>query len=357
MTRVLIVDDSAAVRGLIRKAITETPGMEVAGTAANGLQAIEEYKRLAPDIVIMDIEMPEMNGIDALRGILAHDQAARVIMCSALTHKGADVTLSALEIGALDCLLKPSSSSIFSTPEAFNHDLIEKIRAVGVSKTDSSSATKAVIASTGKSLLSGPCAIRPMPFDFRQADIIAIGSSTGGVQALFQVLEDFGTPNVPILITQHMPPTFTSMLATHIGQKTKLKAFEAAEGMKVDINTVYIAPGGRHMEVVAKEGDLFIHLTDTPPENFCRPSVDPMMRSLLAHGGRRKILMIILTGMGNDGQHGARQAVEGGHVLVAQDEETSVVWGMPGAVAKAGLCHAILPIGQIGAWVRRYAKG
>lgn len=195
-----------------------------------------------------------------------------------------------------------------------------------------------------------------MPSDFRQADIIAIGSSTGGVQALFQVLQDLGTPNVPVLITQHMPPTFTQMLATHIAEKTSLRAFEAAEGMKVEINTAYIAPGGRHMEVVGQGDDLFIHLTDTPPENFCRPSVDPMMRSLLAHGGRRKILTIILTGMGNDGQNGARQAVEAGHVLIAQDEATSVVWGMPGAVAKEGLCHAILPIGEIGAWAGRYAK-
>ena len=354
MISVLIVDDAVAVRGLIRKAISEMPGMEVASTAANGVQAVDEYKRVSPDVVIMDIEMPEMNGLDALRAIKAHDPSARVIMCSALTHKGADITLSALEMGALDYLLKPSASSIFSTPEAFNRDLIEKIKAVTASKAQVSPPTKA--AAPGASLLSGPCTTRAMPPDFQQADIIAIGSSTGGVQALFQVLEDLGTPNVPILITQHMPPTFTNMLATHIGQKTKLQAFEAAEGMKVEINTAYIAPGGRHMEVAGQGDDLFIHLTDTPPENFCRPSVDPMMRSLLAHGGRRKVLTIILTGMGNDGQNGARQAVENGHVLVAQDEATSVVWGMPGAVAKEGLCHAILPIGEIGAWAARYTK-
>lgn len=355
MIRVLIVDDAVAVRGLIRKAISEAPGMEVASTAANGVQALEEYKRTSPDVVIMDIEMPEMNGIDALRAIKAHDPSARVIMCSALTHKGAEITLNALEIGALDYLLKPSASSIFSTPETFNRDLIEKIRAVTASRVQTTSMAKTA-AVPDASLLSGPCATRPMPPDFHQTDIIAIGSSTGGVQALFQVLEDLGTPNVPILITQHMPPTFTHMLATHIGEKTKLRAFEAADGMKVESNTAYIAPGGRHMEVVGQGDDLFIHLTDTPPENFCRPSVDPMMRSLLAHGGRRKIMTIILTGMGNDGQNGARQAVEGGHVLVAQDEATSVVWGMPGAVAKEGLCHAILPIGDIGAWVGRYTK-
>lgn len=356
MTGVLIVDDAVAVRGLIRKAISEAPGMAVAGTAANGLQAVDEYKRLNPDVVIMDIEMPEMNGIDALRAILAHDPAARVIMCSALTHKGAEVTLNALEIGALDYLLKPSSSSIFSTPETFNRELIEKIKAVTAPKPSLAAPSNTIPAQPGESLLSGPCTIRPMPPDFRQADIIAIGSSTGGVQALFQVLEDLGAPNVPVLITQHMPPTFTSMLANHIGEKTKLRAFEAAEGMKVESNTVYIAPGGRHMEVTEQGDDLFIHLTDTPPENFCRPSVDPMMRSLLAHGGRRKILMIILTGMGNDGQNGARQAVEAGHVLIAQDEATSVVWGMPGAVAKEGLCHAVLPLTEIGAWAARYTK-
>lgn len=348
MIRILLVDDSATIRSLLRKAVTSQKDMMVCGTAADGLQAVQAYEELKPDVVIMDFEMPKQNGIEALKQILHLDPKARVLMCSSFTHSGADVTLEALNVGAYDYVLKPSVELIGTLSGRFYEALIHKIR-IGASKCISTIVKGWITASTDNIIL------RKIPADFHKADIIAIGSSTGGVQAILSLLCEFGTETtgVPIVITQHMPEKFTHIFATHIEQKTSFKAFEAEEGMILEKDCVYIAPGGFHMEVVRrKTGLLHIHLSDAPPESYFKPSVNPMLRSLTSIDANT--FGIILTGMGNDGLDGAQVLVDQGHMLIAQDEASSVVWGMPGIVAVEGLCHAVLPLNEIAGYVRRY---
>lgn len=361
MIRVLLVDDSSTIRSILRKIIDSQYDLSVCAEAADGLQAVEAYQAHDPDIVIMDVEMPTLDGIGALERILKIDPAARVIMCSSLTHAGGDVAMKALRIGAIDCILKPSSEALNTQTGTFSEAFVSKIRS-SARKKPSPSITPvleplhAMAGIVNRDTESPtPYTLRPAPPTFKKADIIAIGSSTGGVQAIFSVLEKIGTnkPSAPIIITQHMPPTFTHILATHIKQKTGLEACEAQHGMPVVPGGIYIAPGNHHMEIVRGETGLSIRLSDAPPENFCRPSIDPMLRSVLA-ADIAHILVVILTGMGNDGLAGARAAVENGHMLIAQDEKTSIVWGMPGAVATAGLCHAVLPLDQIGPFMARY---
>ncbi len=353
MIEVLLVDDSSVIRAYLQKIIDAQDGVRVCASAENGEQAMQIYRDMRPDIVIMDVEMPGLDGIEALRQILAFDARARVIMCSAFTQAGGNVTMKALEIGAVDYILKPTTGSEESSADLFSQSLIRKIRS-SVRKPPAQDIPYATSSPTVHAV-QGPITLRPSPAGFSKADIIAIGSSTGGVQALFACLEGLGTkhPGIPIVITQHMPATFTKILAAHIEQKTGLSSVEAEEHMAVENNRVYIAPGGRHMEIARKNGTLRIHLSDEPPENFCRPSVDPMVRSLLS-ADIPHILTVILTGMGSDGFASAKTAVEQGHMLIAQDEATSIVWGMPGAVAMAGLCHAVLPLDRIGPYIKRY---
>lgn len=352
MIRILIADDSAAIRGIMRKMMDGQPDIEIIGTASNGLTAISEYERLKPDLLTLDVEMPEMDGIDALQGILKADPDARVIMCSSLTLAGANTTLKALEIGARDYIPKPSNDSIFSGPAEFQRQLLEKIRALAKRppQTIAPANTPAPAIKT-----DDPISLRPAPVNFHKADIIAIGSSTGGVQAILNVLEPIAKSiNVPVVITQHMPPTFVAMLATHIEQKCGLHACEATEGMKIEPGKVYLAPGGRHLEIIDQGNGPIASIIDTPPENYCKPSVEPMIRSLL-NVYKKNILAVILTGMGNDGHQAAGQLAEAGtHFLIAQDEASSVVWGMPGAVARAGYCNAVLPLDKIPDAMRKY---
>lgn len=362
MIRVLLVDDSSTIRAILRKIIDSQYDLRVCAESADGLQSIDAYREHDPDIVIMDVEMPALDGIGALERILKMDPAARVIMCSSLTHAGGDVAMKALRIGAIDCILKPSSEALNTQTGTFAETLVGKIRS-SARKKPSPSVTPVLdplhamagIVERNPDAPPTPYTLRPAPPSFKKADIIAIGSSTGGVQALFSVLEKLGTdkPSAPIIITQHMPPTFTHILAAHIKQKTGLDACEAQSGMPVMPGRVYIAPGNYHMEVIRGEKGLHIRLSDGPLENFCRPSIDPMLRSVLA-ADIPHVLIAILTGMGNDGLAGSRAAVEKGHMLIAQDEKTSIVWGMPGAVATAGLCHAVLPLDQIGVHIARY---
>jgi two-component system chemotaxis response regulator CheB len=357
MIRILIADDSVAIRGFLRKTITAQDGMEVVGTATNGRTAVEEYLKLKPDLVLMDCEMPEMDGLAALEHILKHDKSARVMMCSSLTQDNADITIRALAIGAVDYIGKPTTSSVFSTPEAFQAQLIEKITSLCAKKI-SATPTSSIPAKSSPSILSGPFTLRPAPMLFQKADILAIGSSTGGLQALFNVLVPLKDRlNIPVVITQHMPASFTQMLAMHIAQKTNIPTHEAAENMLIEPGHIYVAPGDFHLELIRDGQSVRAHLSNAPPENFCRPSVDPMFRSILKSYSKN-IIAVILTGMGSDGLEGSRLIVESGHnnILIAQDEATSTVWGMPGAVAKAGLCHAVLPLDNIGPKILGYMR-
>lgn len=353
--RVMIVDDSAVIRGFLTRWLEAETDIEVVAIASNGLVALREFERHRPEIVILDIEMPEMDGMTALPKLIALDKDVQVIMASTLTRRNADVSMQALAKGAADYIAKPESTRAADDKDTFHHGLTAKVRALGETRRS-------------RAKISGRPQIRPVtekatsvvkpmaakaPIVLRsdrptlEPKVIAIGSSTGGPQALFKLFEDLrGKTSLPILITQHMPATFTAILAEHINKIYDKEVVEAKDGDKVVQNRVYVAPGDWHM-TVAQEGDgPVIHLNQNPPENFCRPSVDPMLRSLLSVYNNR-VLTVILTGMGHDGLNGCKELAETGAVVIGQDEETSVVWGMPGAVANAGVCNAVLPLNKI----------
>lgn len=362
---VLLVDDSAVVRGFIGRALESDPGIKVVASVANGEQGVSSTARHNPDVVILDIEMPVMDGITALPKILAASPGVRVIMCSTLTLRNAEITMKALQLGATDCIAKPSNSSDIHSSGDFKQDIVARVKALGVRKN--AAPRPAVSASSATPVAAGTYAggqntalKQKTPFELRKhlpgeifrPNLLAIGSSTGGPQAIFKVIESFKNLDVPIIITQHMPATFTKILAQHIEQHTGVQTFEGENGMKIENGKAYVAPGGQHMTFVRKDGAIEILLNDGPPENFCKPSVDPMLRSAIGIWGP-KFLTVILTGMGHDGLNGCKAVVEGGGRVVAQDQETSVVWGMPGAVAINKLCTAVLPLPDIGPYVRQ----
>jgi len=364
--RVLVVDDSAVIRGLTKRWVEAEADMCVVATASNGLRAVEEAKKVKPDVVVLDIEMPKMDGLTALPQILKAVPTAKVVMSSTLTVRNAETSLKALSLGAADYVAKPEASSELNAPGGFQRELVGKIRALAgarrpAARRGAAPAAKRPAGDSGGhepwALASGKDQITLRPGKAVRPDILLIGSSTGGPQALQTVLRSLGgKPKQPILITQHMPPTFTTILAQHIDALPGIRCFEAKQGMPVEPGTVYLAPGDHHMLIEGRAGACSIKLTQDPPENFCRPAVDPMFRSALEMFGS-KILAVILTGMGNDGLAGGRMIVEKGGTMIAQDEATSVVWGMPGAVASKGLCSAVLPVDKIGPAIARFAEG
>jgi two-component system chemotaxis response regulator CheB len=353
--RVLVVDDSLVIRGFITRALESDPVFKVVATASNGQLAIDSLRRTPADVVILDIEMPVMDGLTAIPKLKEIDPAVQIIMASTLTQRNAEISIKAMSLGATDYLPKPSAREM-AVPGEFQRDLREKVRVLGalawrnnVRQTPQRDATYAVPPPVEKK----PIVLRPMPLFKPQ--VIAIGSSTGGPQALFEVIKNMGTGlTQPIVITQHMPPAFTTILAEHISRQCGVTCGEAKEGEVLRAGQYYIAPGDFHMLIVKKPEGPSIHLTQDAPENFCRPSVDPMLRSLTeVYGGR--ILTVILTGMGQDGTKGGEVVVRSGGAVIAQDEATSVVWGMPGAAAVAGICSAITPVKEIGAMVKQIA--
>jgi two-component system chemotaxis response regulator CheB len=358
--RVMVVDDSAVIRGLISKALETDPGVKVVSTASNGQMAVEVASRSNVEVAVLDIEMPVMDGITALPKLLAARPGLQVVMASTLTRKNADISLKALAAGAADYVAKPSSSELVSA-EDFKRELTAKVKALGQAyrRKHPESATAAPTVAR-RSFVPAVPAGPPAPIKLRaeatiQPEILAIGSSTGGPQALFKVLGGLGgRSDLPILVTQHMPATFTAILAEHIAQASRIPTAEARDGEPVLGGRIYVAPGDIHMTVAVEDGKKLIRLMKSAPENFCRPAVDPMLRSVAAAYGARS-MVLILTGMGSDGQKGAAAVVAAGGSVVAQDEATSVVWGMPGAVAKTGLCSAVLPLPEIAPYLRRLA--
>lgn len=356
--RVMIVDDSAVVRGLTKRLLESDSAIEVVVSVSNGELAVKAAGQNEIDVVVLDIEMPTMDGITALPLILKARPKTRVIMSSTLTTRNAEISLKALRLGAADYIPKPSSASELSS-EDFRKDLLEKVHVLGKSRQRARGitprSTAAVIgtpeskaASTVSSEITLRAAGRIAP------DILAIGSSTGGPQALFEVFKDFPSNwNLPIVITQHMPATFTKILADHLSTVSKRPCIEAKGGEVITNGHVYVAPGDYHMLLERKGTDVVTRLTQTPQENFCRPSVDPMMRSMVEVYGAR-ILALILTGMGKDGLNGCEAIVAAGGTVIAQDEETSVVWGMPGAVATHGVCSAVLPLNRIASHITNF---
>jgi two-component system chemotaxis response regulator CheB len=360
---VMLVDDSAVVRGFIGRILESDPGIKVVASVSNGEQGVTSAARHNPDIVILDIEMPVMDGITALPKILAASPGVKVVMCSTLSVRNAEITLKALSLGATECIAKPTNSSEIHSADDFKTEVLRVIKALGRRSDAGSVARPATSAPMASGTYAGGqnAALKQktafelrkhLPGEMFRPNLLAIGSSTGGPQALFKVISSFKNFDVPIILTQHMPATFTKILAQHITQHTGLQAFEGEEGMTVEKGKVYVAPGGKHMTFEKKDNLIQIALNDGAPENFCKPSVDPMLRSAIKIWGP-KFLTVILTGMGSDGLPGCRLVVEGGGRVVAQDQETSVVWGMPGSVATNGLCTAVLPLQDIGPWVRQ----
>ncbi|HXP76739.1 MAG TPA: chemotaxis response regulator protein-glutamate methylesterase [Stellaceae bacterium] len=356
----MVVDDSAVIRGLLTRSLEADPDLAVVVSVGDGQQALNAVQRHDVEIVILDIEMPVMDGLTALPKIIAAKPGIQVLIASTLTLRGATVSLKALALGAADYVSKPGSSAL-TTASDFKRELVAKVKGLAQARRQargeafpSPAARRAGEAAVPATPVVRAGAIRLRPAPSERPDIVAIGSSTGGPQALFRLLKSLVGVKQPILITQHMPATFTTILAEHIVRLTGLAAAEAVDGEPVLGSRVYIAPGDYHMLVDAQGTERRLRLSKGPPENFCRPSVDPMLRSLAQVYGRR-VLCAILTGMGQDGLKGGEALVAAGAAILAQDEKTSIVWGMPGAVAMAGLCSAVLPIDELGPFISRIA--
>ncbi|MGH1455754.1 MAG: protein-glutamate methylesterase/protein-glutamine glutaminase [Alphaproteobacteria bacterium] len=348
---VILVDDSSVIRGALSRILTTDPDIEVVSSVANGEVGVTMARAKKPDVLILDVEMPVMDGLTALPKILEVSPDTKVVMCSSLTAKGGEITMKAMALGAVECIVKPSSAQETGPNSPFQLQLLKLVRTLGGAvDAKPSTATKTLdhspTAQNNFSLRNDNMAYKGKP------SILAIGSSTGGPQALFQVTKDLGKLDIPIVITQHMPPTFTKILATHIQQQSGIEAYEGEDGMVIENGNAYVAPGGKHMLFVRDGTSVKIKLNDGPQENFCKPAVDPMMRSLIDLYGQ-KVLFAILTGMGQDGLLGARALIEKGGRVIAQDKATSVVWGMPGAVSMDGICSAVLPLNEVGPWLKK----
>lgn len=364
--RVMVVDDSVVIRGMISRWISAEPDMEVAASLRTGLDAVNQIERINPDVAVLDIEMPELDGISALPRLLAKKRDLIIIMASTLTRRNAEISFKALSLGASDYIPKPESTREATAAETFHHDLIQKIRHLGakVRRTASPSIAPAAHAPAREAVVRpapAPAAqtqLMRRPFSMLAPRVLLIGSSTGGPQALMSLVTEIGPviDRFPVLITQHMPPTFTTILAEHLARSSRRPAHEAVDGEIVKAGQIYLAPGGRHMRVVRHGADAAIALDDGPPVNFCKPAVDPLFTSAIDvwQGG---VMSVILTGMGSDGMRGGKDIVAAGGSVIAQDEATSVVWGMPGAAANAGICAAILPLNQIAPKLVRLFSG
>ena len=359
--RVAVVDDSAVVRGLVSKWVNEDADLEVVGRYANGKLAVEQVSQSLPDVIVLDIEMPVMDGMTALPELLKAKPGVKIIMASTLTKRNADVSMRALSMGATDYIPKPEGNRGVTSSKDFRVELVRKIKAIarsskrpvkrgpglGGAKTAPAGSAPA---GQGKFSLRRFSQVRPR--------ILTIGCSTGGPQALMQVLKDvdLAALQVPIVVTQHMPATFTAILAEHLARSTGLESREGEHGEEIHAGKIYVAPGGRHM-ALQKSGDgACIRIYDGPDVNFCKPAVDPLFDSVAKTYGSAA-LALVLTGMGHDGAEGATAIADAGGSVIAQDEATSVVWGMPGAAAAAGACAAVLPLEGIGSKINSIFQG
>ena len=382
--KVMIVDDSAVVRGLISRWLEQERDMVLAGLATDGAKGIEKVREIQPDVLILDIEMPNMGGLEALPKLLAAKPGLKVLMASTLTTRGANVTIRALELGAADYIPKPDSARIGGA-DGFRTELLTKIRALcgrtrqwptppSAPSTTPSSTTPSGApslhaphpASEARTPLTpvaprftpaAPPTLRPRSTGPKRIDCLVVGASTGGPPALRNFLVGLGPDwKLPILIVQHMPATFTAILAEHLDKALPQKVQEAKDGMLIESRNVYIAPGDWHMTIKNDPICKLIKLDQGPQVNWCRPAVDPLFRSAADVYGNH-VLGVVLTGMGHDGRDGASALVNVGASVMAQDEATSVVWGMPGAVAEAGLAEIIKPIEGLAAACKAFARG
>lgn len=378
--RVLIVDDSAVARGMITTALSDQPGIEIVGSAANGAIALSKIPKLNPEAIILDIEMPEMDGLATLRHIREQGLKVAVIMFSTLSEHGARATFEALTAGANDYALKPSGNTGESIQDVARRVLVPKLfaltRPTFVLPQRPSEAPKTgqmPMPSRGSTRQSVPSTVRPsMAPERMQArpsltpsavhpsiapaanrprlvpKLIAIASSTGGPNALIEIIPTFPKDlPVPVLIVQHMPPIFTRHLAERLAGCSQVKVLESAGNEILRPATVYVAPGNRHLELARDAQGVKTVLSDAPPENSCRPAADVLFRSVARLYGPNA-MCVVLTGMGSDGLLGAREVVRAGGRVLAQSGPTCVVWGMPKAVEQAGLCEAVIPLSELG---------
>ena len=367
--RVLIVDDSAVMRRIIMTSLMKHPDIEVVGTAGNGLLAIESIMRLNPDILTLDVEMPEMDGITALREIRKSHPNLPIVMFSSTTQRGASDTMDALTYGASDYVGKPQAAS--DPAEAYRvleENLIPKIKALCQRATGEGKKTISIkergaarrealsmpppekitaLPSAQISSTANPKVVRPEGRPLYPVNALCIGVSTGGPAALMKIFELWRTPlPVPIFIVQHMPPKFTTLLAARLTEIGAMPVQEPYDGQEALVGQAYLAPGGYHLELRQKGTKVLMYLNEDPPENSCRPAVDVLFRSAAKVYGQ-SLLAVVLTGMGYDGLRGAEDIIRNNGVVLAQDEASSVIWGMPGAIAQADLAEKILPLEAI----------
>lgn len=373
--RVLVVDDSVVVRRMLCDVIASDPNIEVVGTAPNGALAVTRVQQLNPDLVTMDVEMPEMDGLEALGVLRKQYPRLPVIMFSTLTERGATATIEALTRGASDYVTKPANvGSVTAACEAIRSELIPKIKALcGRATGRPGSGVRALGPGSGARTLPANPFARPSPSGLRtvppvsgvrtvpalprgRVSAVVIGISTGGPNALAAMLPGLvADMPVPVLIVQHMPPTFTALLAERLAKVAKLPVREAVGGERLGPRQVWVAPGGSHLTVVGGIAGQGLRLTQDPPENSCRPAADVLFRTAAtAFGGN--VLGVVMTGMGADGQKGAEAIRAAGGSVIVQDEATSVVWGMPGSVVRAGAADQVLPLDQIASEIVRRVR-
>ena len=344
--RVLIVDDSAVIRRMVRELVAADPELEVAGVAANGKIALAMVDQCTPDAVTLDIEMPEMDGLTALKEMRATRPGLRIIMFSTLTERAAMATLDALALGADDYVTKPTRvNNLAEGSLRIREQLIPKIKALCGRRS---------LPIASSACVSAPVAALPSKRSC-PPDVVAIGTSTGGPNALAEILARIpGDFSLPILIVQHMPPVFTRFLAERLSASSRIPVKEALPRAEVRRGQVWIAPGDFHLIVLRDGAQVRLATIQIPPENSCRPSVDVLFRSVAEVYGARS-LAVVLTGMGQDGLRGCERIHEAGGQIVVQDEASSVVWGMPGAVASAGIADCVLPLAEIAGEIVRKA--
>ena len=370
--RVLVADDSVLFRRVMTDVLQSLPDVEVVGSAPNGKMAVQKVKELKPDLLTLDIEMPEMDGIAVLDALRQAKSDTMVVVVSALTQRGGRLTMKALEKGALDFITKPDSTGAEESRAAIARELTPRVKALAhrrtirsILKTTPQAPSSPYARKTGSPMVppqaeevaqaaDGRARVTPLT----KPEMVLIGVSTGGPNALAQVLPAIpATLGVPILVVQHMPPVFTQSLAESLATKCSLKVREAAHQERIEANTVYIAPGGKQMRVaVAPGGVKVVEITDDPPENNCKPAVDYLFRSV-ANRFPGRAMAVILTGMGNDGTLGLRLLKRNGCYSVAQDESSCVVFGMPKAAIDAGVVDAVLPLESIAARIVSSVRG
>lgn len=406
--RVMIVDDSVVVRGMFSKWLEGLADIEVIALHRNGKLAVDNIAKDKPDVVLLDIEMPEMDGITALPLLIKNYPDAKIVISSTLTTRNAEISLKAMALGAVDYVAKPHGAGGLTGATEFKAELIQKIRvfggvvdpvlAGGAGKAGfkATSAVRAVVGSAGASRAratatqpsarpnamsratpTARAAVSPKtapsivgrakasttsgklhPISAMLPKAVVIGSSTGGPPALIELTKAItkDIEHIPVFITQHMPASFTKILAQHIAKATGRACKEAEHGEAVKNGIIYIAPGGKHMSLTGTGFSVKIKLDDGPQINFCKPSVDPLFMTA-ASIYKKSLLSVILTGMGNDGTPGAGQVIKQGGTVLVQDEKTSVVWGMPGAAFHAGVVSQVLPLKQIGPKVVNIVRG